>query len=113
MQQMGINKPFFQKVGTSTADGYDLKLINNFIFLLEWNSITSTYEIQRDGTTCVTLMEQITNCILMEYQYKQRFLVNPYQTMPLIALERWIKSNGIPLTILTDGWMNFAFGKWN
>jgi hypothetical protein len=74
MQQMGINKLFFQRLGTSTADGYDLKLMNNFISF-NWNgsSITSTYPIiQRDGTTLRSpLMEQITNCILMEYQYNR------------------------------------------
>jgi hypothetical protein len=59
-------------------------------------------------------MEQITNCILMEYQYKQRFFgTNPYQTIPQIVLGAMDQSNGIQLTILTDGWMNFAFGKWN
>jgi hypothetical protein len=49
---MGINKLFFQRLGTSTADGYDLKLVNNFISF-NWNG--SFYHqlillIQIDGT---------------------------------------------------------------
>jgi hypothetical protein len=57
-------------------------------------------------------MEQITNCILMEYQYKE--------VLALILLNNanlpsWSYGSKYwnPLIILTDGWMNFAFGKWN
>jgi hypothetical protein len=50
------------------ADGYDLKLVNNFISFngMEVLSHQLILLIQIDGLRS-PLMEQITNCILMEY----------------------------------------------
>jgi hypothetical protein len=61
------------------------------------SSITSTYPIiQIDGTTLRSpLMEQITNCILMEYQYKQSSGTNPIETLQIAFFWAMDQSTGI------------------
>jgi hypothetical protein len=39
--------------------------------------------------------------------------VNPILNNSTNCILGAMDQSGIPLTILTDGWMNFAFGKWN
>jgi hypothetical protein len=60
-----------KRLGTSTADGYDLKLNN--IISFNWNngsSITSPYPINTDRWyhVVLALMVQVTNCTSTEYK---------------------------------------------
>jgi hypothetical protein len=69
MQQMGINKLFFQGLARVRLMVMILKLVNNFISLIGMEVLSHQLIllIQIDGTMLRSpLMEQITNCILME-----------------------------------------------
>jgi hypothetical protein len=60
-----------KRLGTSTADGYDLKLLNNIISF-NWNNgpITSPYPINTDRWYHVVLLTLmvVTNCTSTEYK---------------------------------------------
>jgi hypothetical protein len=95
MQQMGINKLFFQRLGTSTADGYDLKLVNNFIsFNGNGSSITSTYPINTDRWYHVAVTFNGTNYKLYIDGIPVQSAVsgtNPIENTANCLLELWIK----------------------
>jgi hypothetical protein len=117
MKQMEINKLLFKRLGTSTADGYDLKLVNNIISF-NWNngsSITSPcINTDRWYHVVVTFNGTSYKLYIDGIQVKSAVSgVNPIlNNSANCIVEQWIKVME-PLTILRDGWTNYVFGKSN
>jgi hypothetical protein len=107
-----------KRLGTSTADGYDLKLVNNIISF-NWNnsSITSPYPINTDRWYHVVVTFSGTNYKLYidGIQVKSAVSgVNPILNNSANCIVGAMdQSTGVPLTILRDGWTNYVFGKSN
>jgi hypothetical protein len=75
----GNKQTIFQKACTSTADGYDLKLVNNFISLTEMEVLSHQLPINTDRWYHVAVTFNKLQTILMEYQYKVLFLALIYR----------------------------------
>jgi hypothetical protein len=107
---------FSKRIGTSTADGYDLKLVNNIIsFNWNGNSIASTYPINTDRWYHVAVTFNGTNYNLYIDGIAVQAAINGVN--PILnnsancILGAMDQTNGIPFNYF-NGWMD-ELRIWN